>query len=136
MNLTLGNMSHNAKLGPITGLNEDSEFVSRIKPLYFISEKETRLYAFLKGFKVNFAECPNIRHSFRAAIRDELNAMEEQRMGAKNGIVNAFLEILPTLKEKYKSEKSFSHCKKCGSPSSGDLCNSCKLQIELDMVEE
>ena len=68
MNIILGNMSHNASLGPMTGLTQDKQFVTRVKPLYFISEKETRLFCFLKNFDVHFSECPNIQHSFRAEL--------------------------------------------------------------------
>ncbi len=134
MNTLLGNMSHNASLGPITGLNQNDKFVPRVKPLYFISEKESRLFALLKGFKVEFNECPNIGLSFRATVRDEINAIESKLPGAKNGIVNAFLEILPELKEKYRAEKSrhtFQYCKRCGDACSGEICNACRLEEEL-----
>ncbi|HYD03762.1 MAG TPA: TIGR00269 family protein [Alphaproteobacteria bacterium] len=136
MNVMLGNMSHNASLGPITGLNDNDKFVPRVKPLYFMLEKETRLYAFLKGFKIEFSECPNINLSFRASIRDELNAIDNKLPGAKNGIVNSFLEILPLLKEHYKTKKStktFKYCTKCGDPCSGDICNACKMSEELNL---
>ena len=59
-------------------LNDNDKFVPRVKPLYFMLEKETRLYAFLKGFKIEFSECPNINLSFRASIRDELNAIDNK----------------------------------------------------------
>ena len=134
MNITLGNMSHNASLGPITGLAANDKFVTRVKPLYFITEKESRLYALLKGFKVDFAECPNIEMSFRANVRDELNQIEQKLPGAKNGIVNSFNEILPMLKEHYRNEKSakaFNCCKRCGDACSGEICNACRLEEEL-----
>jgi len=134
MNTFLGNMSHNASLGPISGLNQNERFAARVKPLYFISEKESRLYALLKGFKVDFAECPNIDMSFRAIIRDEINQIEQKLPGAKNGIVNSFLEILPQLKNHYKDIKSkqvFNICKKCGDACSGEICNACRLEEEL-----
>ncbi len=139
MNLLLGNMSHNASLGPITGLNDNDKFVPRVKPLYFMLEKETRLFALLKGFKVDFAECPNINMSFRAVVRDEINAIENKLPGAKNGIVNSFLEILPTLKEHYRSQKkkrSFNYCKRCGDACSGEICNACRLEEELQLVKK
>jgi len=136
MNTILGNMSHNASLGPITGLNDNNKFVPRVKPLYFMLEKETRLFALLKEFKVEFTECPNIDMSFRAVIRDEINTIETKLPGAKNGIVNAFLEILPLLKDHYreqKQKKTFSYCKRCNDACSSDICNSCKLEEELGM---
>ena len=131
MNILKGNMRHNAALGPITGLSINDKFVPRIKPLYHILEKETRLFCLLKGFNVSFNECPNIGLSYRAVIRDKLNSLEEGFAGSKNGIVNAFLEVLPMLKEKYKSKKKFSYCKKCGDACSQDTCNACVLEEEL-----
>lgn len=131
MNLLLGNMSHNAALGPITGLNLNDKFIPRVKPLYFMLEKETRLFALLKNFKVSFHECPNINHSFRAIVRDELNIIDNKLPGAKNSIVKSFLEILPVLKEHYKNNRPFKICKKCGDPSANDICNACKLEEEL-----
>jgi tRNA-5-methyluridine54 2-sulfurtransferase len=131
MNTLLGNMRHNASLGPATGLNENNKFVPRVKPLYFISEKETRLYAFLRGFIVHFSECPNIGHSYRAVIRDQLNLIEEKFPGSKHGIVNSFLDIAPELKGKYKSVKEFNYCKDCGDPCAKEICNSCQLVKDL-----
>ena len=131
MNVLKGNMGHNAGLGPITGLNKNEKFVARVKPLYFVAEKETRLYAFLRGFKTEFNECPNIELSFRAYVRDRLNEIENKFPGAKQATVNSFLEILPMLKERYKGRKDFSNCIRCGDPPSGDVCNSCLLEEEL-----
>ena len=131
MNVLKGNMGHNASLGPVTGLQDNEKFVSRVKPLYFLLEKETRLYCLLKGFKVEFNECPNIGLSFRAGVRDQLNELEHKMPGAKRGIVNAFLNILPELKEKYRNTKPFSYCKQCGDPCSGEVCNSCQMEENL-----
>ncbi len=136
MNTLLGNMSHNASLGPITGLSDNDKFVTRVKPLYFILEKETRLFALLKGFKVNFAECPNIDLSFRMTVRDEINTIENKLPGAKNGIVNSFLEILPLLKDYYrhkKQKRTFNYCTICNDACSGTTCNACKLEEELKL---
>lgn len=131
MNVVKGNMRHNAALGPITGLSTNEKFVARVKPLYFVLEKETRLFCLLKGFKVKFNECPNIGLSFRASVRDQLNELENKMPGAKHGIVNAFLSILPDLKQKYRNSKPFSYCQACGDPCSGNICNACQLEEKL-----
>jgi uncharacterized protein (TIGR00269 family) len=138
MNILLGNMSHNASLGPITGLAGNEKFIQRIKPLYFMTEKESRLYALLKGFDIGFTECPNIGQSFRMIIRDELNSIEHSLPGAKNGIINSFNEILPTLKEYYgkqKSKRIFNYCIKCGDACSQEVCNACRLEEELNVSD-
>ena len=131
MNTLKGNMRMNASLGPISGIQENSKFVTRVKPLYFISEQETRLFCFLRKFKVEFSECPNIHLSFRAKVRDQLNEIEMKNPGSKAGMVNAFLEILPDLKKKYANKKDFAYCSVCSDPCVGDKCNSCELEEQL-----
>ena len=59
--------------------------------------------------------------------------MENRKTGTKNAIVNSVLEIIPDLKEKYKSTKEFQYCKQCGDPCSGETCNACKLMEELNL---
>ena len=128
MNIIQGNMRQNASLGPMSGLTDHDGYVRRIKPLYFVSEKETRLFCLLKGFDVHFAECPNIGDSFRARVRDSLNTLEEEFPSVKHGIIQSFLSIMPELKKKYLDERgSFSTCKVCGDPCSGEICTACSL---------
>lgn len=133
MNTLLGNMRHNAALGPVTGLTTNNKFVQRVKPLYFVSERETKLYCYLKEFQIEFSECPNIHLSFRASVRDKLNELEAQIPGVKHSIVNSFLEILPYLKAQYQHEKPFSYCQECGDACAGEICNACKLVKELGL---
>lgn len=136
MNVFQGNMKQNASLGPMSGLSDNNKYARRIKPLYFVSEKETRLFCLLKGFDVKFTECPNIEHSFRAEVRDMMNRLEDKYPALKSGIINSFLSVMPELKEKYGTGKraEFSYCEKCGEPCSGEVCNSCKLRESLDCI--
>ncbi|MBI1968670.1 TIGR00269 family protein [Candidatus Woesearchaeota archaeon] len=132
MNMFKANSGLAASLGPKSGIKEREGFVPRVKPLYFCTEKETRLYAFLKGFTVNFAECPNAREGFRMAIRDFLNEFEGQYKGTTQGIVNSFLEILPLLKEKARQDTALPQaCERCGEPARQAVCQACALQEVL-----
>jgi tRNA-5-methyluridine54 2-sulfurtransferase len=131
MNLFQGNMSHNAKLGPLSGIKVSRKFVPRVKPLYFLTEKETRLYCFLKGFQVSFSECPNVDLSFRIKVRDRLNEIAESLPNAKYGIIHAFLEVLPDLKRKYENKVELVACSSCGEPSTNAMCNACILEEKL-----
>ena len=58
MNIFKANTSLAAHLGPISGVQEHSLFVQRVKPLYLCPEKEVKLYTILKRFQVQFVECP------------------------------------------------------------------------------
>src|SRR3989344_1945301 len=133
MNIFKANTGLAAQLGPVTGIKEHDLFVQRVKPLYFCTEKETKLYSILKKFQVNFAECPNAQEGYRIQIRDVLNDFEQKYPGTKQGIINSFLEILPLLKNRAIEEenKSIKQCQECGEPATQTICNACKIAEEL-----
>jgi len=131
MNLFKNNTAINARLGPITGIIKSEKFIPRIKPLYLMPQKEVAIYAFLKGFKIEHVECPNAKNSFRNDIQTFLNDFEAKYPGTKNSIINSFLEILPLLKEKYKTEAKLTFCKLCKEPSSKEICNACSFLKEI-----
>ena len=124
MNQMKNNTDASARLGPKSGVVNDKKFVQRIKPLYFCTEKEVTTYAFVNRLLDDFNECPNAVESYRAHVRDMINEMEQKFPGTKHSIVNSFLEILPTLKQKFNFlELKF--CRKCNEPSSKEICNAC-----------
>ncbi|MBT4445866.1 TIGR00269 family protein [archaeon] len=135
MNICKANTKLAAKLGPMSGISDQAGFVRRIKPLYLCSEKETRLYTFLKKWKVEYTECPNVVQSYRAEIRDSLNSLESKYKGTKHGIVKSFLDMMPLLRErelanisKGKTNGSPKKCITCSEPSNLMECNACKLK--------
>ena len=125
MNFFKSNLGLAARLGPVTGVIRDSRFVLRVKPLYFCYEKEVAAYAFLQNFGIRFNECPHARISFRAAVRDFINDLEQQHPMTKQNIVSNFLRMLPQLKRKYTTTASMGHCSGCGEPAGNKLCRAC-----------
>ena len=130
MNMMKGGIELSARLGPKTGIVRHEKFVPRVKPLYFCMEKEDRLYSILKGFRVNFAECPYTRDSFRDYVRHMLNEAESRYRGTKYSIVNNFLKMLPLIKEKF-SGSAVMECRICGEPGKNDVCSVCTLLENL-----
>jgi uncharacterized protein (TIGR00269 family) len=126
MNQFRRNIETSARLGPITGVVKDPLFVRRVKPLYFLTEEETTLYAELKKFPFRKKYCPYAGTSYRNSVKKFLNDFEKKYPGTKHSIVNSFLEILPLLKQKYKTTKRISACKKCKEPCSGEICQVCE----------
>lgn len=128
MNQFKGNIELSAKLGPKTGVSEDKNFVQRIKPLYFCTEKENMIYSFIHNAVPGYTECPK-QASYRFEIRDFLNKFENKNPGIKAAIVNSFLQTLPILKKRYaKAAKgTLKSCKKCREPSSKETCKACEL---------
>ena len=130
MNQFRKNIDASSRLGPITGSENHEDFVRRIKPFYFMSEKEIMTYAFLKNLTQEFSECPYNVNSYRNQIREMLNKFEELYPGTKHSIVSSFIEILPLLKKKEKIGK-MKKCKICSEPSSSEVCQKCKVLDEI-----
>lgn len=131
MNYFKNNLNISARLGPITGIRTDKKFIRRIKPLYFLTEKEVATYAYLKGLMTKFGECPYDTDSYRSEVRDMLNDFESKHGGTKNGIITSFLELLPLLKEKCKSLPEIKTCKICDELCSQDICSACKFAEKI-----
>ena len=129
MNQFRSNVKLSARLGPITGVVTDIRFIKRIKPLYFLTEKETTTYAFLKGFLGKYMECPYETDSYRASVRDMLNEFDGKYPGTKHNVISSFLEVLPLLKKEVQGK--IKSCSNCGEPSSQDICQACKLIKKL-----
>lgn len=130
LNVFKNNFKILARLGPKTGILKDKKFVPRIKPLYFCTEKEVRLYTIIKGFDVGFDECPYSRGSFRDNLGEIINKLEDEHKGVKHSILNFYLEIQEEMQKKYVEdhENEVSFCTRCGEPSQKVVCNTCELK--------
>ena len=126
MNIFKNNVDLFPRLGPKTGIVEDKRFVPRIKPLYFCSEEEVKLYSKLKKFELYYGDCPCAVNSFRDSIKKMLDDFEKKYPGTKSSIINSYLGILPSLKKNMKIGKIKS-CKSCSEPCAGDICKVCEL---------
>ncbi len=129
MNQFRNNVAASSRLGPLTGIKDDKKFVRRIKPLYFLTEKEIMTYAFINELATPFNECPYAEDSFRSKVRDALNKLNSEYPSTKSSIIHSFLETLPLLKESYKKQ-DITYCNVCGEPTSKEKCQTCKY-VEL-----
>ncbi len=91
MNLLKAQKKLFSRQGPKT--RKIKGFTQKIKPFYFLKEKEIMVYAFIKGLNVPFSECPFARLSYRSKVRDALNKYELIYPGTKENILNKYLSI-------------------------------------------
>lgn len=99
--------------------------VPRIKPLYFIPEKEVLAYTLIKGIHTPFVECPYIVYALRHPIRHWLNEVEDEEPGAKYRVM-AFKEVLRNALPPPPKEMML--CRICGEPTSHPVCRACELK--------
>ena len=86
MNQFKNNLHISARLGPITGIKEDKRFIRRIKPLYFLTEKEIMTYAYLKNLATPFNECPYAKDSYRDEMRKLINNFDKKYPSSKHSL--------------------------------------------------
>jgi uncharacterized protein (TIGR00269 family) len=125
MNLMKGNPMIGVNLGPLTGSIQDKKFVTRIKPLYFIKEKDVEKYSRERAFPVLYQRCPCVIGALRHEVRRKLDQIEMKDRAIKENLVRNFLVIQKDLKKKVG--KDLRYCTSCGEPSRNELCKVCLM---------
>ncbi len=124
MNIIRGNTEIFPRLGPSSGIHEHKEFVQRIKPLYFCTEKEIMTYAYLHNLIRGYNECPHAGKSYRSIVRDELNNYAQSHPAARKTLLKQFLNFKSGLRVE---QIPILKCTSCGEPSSSKVCRACLL---------
>ncbi len=127
MNFLRNNLQLSARMGPMVGAIEDSRFIPRVKPLYYLSNLEIEKYARIKGFPVAYNLCPCGDDAMRRHIRSYLDSIENTKPGTKLKMVEEFLRVLPRLREINASLEKIGACFGCGEPASNKLCKTCMI---------
>jgi uncharacterized protein (TIGR00269 family) len=129
MNFFHGNFEQSLRLGPRSGIVQDTCFIPRVKPLYFCSEDEVIKYSKLMNFKVDYRRCPCCYDSFRNSVREELDKLIDKNVN-KN-IIEFFLPMILNLKKQKNIREKINYCKECGEPAKDKICRACQILGEL-----
>jgi len=113
----------------ITSVAGGEGLVPRIKPLYFVTEKEVLTYTLLKGIQTPFVECPYIAYALRHPVRHWVNEVEDKAPGFKYRIL-AVKEL--ARKALPQPPGGAQKCVVCGEPSSKPVCKACLFRAYLD----
>lgn len=121
INLFKGSLKLSKNTGAITKNTEDKKFIPRIKPLYYILEKDVLKYAeknklpFLKG------KCPYAEISYRIEVRNFLENISDKE---KLKIMKNSERIKDRIE---KRVGKINYCKICGEPCREEICKKCQL---------
>ncbi len=129
MNFLKGNILLGTNSAPATGdgSGNDNGFVQRIKPLFFTPENEIRNYSKKKGFEILYDKCPCAFGTYRVDTREWMEEISDEK---KLSIVKNFQKLIPSLRK--ENPREMKKCKKCGEPSSGELCKFCEIVSNLN----
>ncbi len=126
LNILHGDVLRIAKEKPVTD-EVHRKFVPRIKPFCEIPERETALYAYVKGIRFQSTPCPYASEALRNDARAMLNMMEEKHPGIKFTIFKSIEKIRPAIEETAKKE-GLRECVECGEPTTEKICRTCQLR--------
>jgi len=84
--------------------------IPRLLPLIEIPEKETTLYALLKGFEIYEGACPYSVRAMRGEYRNILFMLEEKHPGTRHAILKSYRGIEDCLAKKFLPQ-NYSHAK-------------------------
>ncbi len=125
LNILHGDPLRIARTKPVSSF-EDSSFVCRIKPFCEVLERETALYAFLKGIEFQSVPCPYASSALRNDARAMLNRMEEKHPGVKYTVFGSAGKLWSMMSDAAGGE-DVGTCRLCGEPAMGDVCQPCKM---------
>ena len=130
LNIFHGDVLRIAKEKPVTD-EVHPKLVQRIKPFCEIPEKETALYAYVRGIKFQNRPCPYASEALRNDARMMLNRLEEKHPGMKFTIFKSIEKIRPALEEAAKNE-GLRECRECGEPTTDEVCRTCQMRRRLE----
>ncbi len=107
----------------------------KVKPLYYIPEKDIIYYATLNDIPVSNLLCPHSEKGPPKKIKKILDELEKENNQIKYQLLSVFTKkLIPLIKSQnfYKKESFVSTCIKCGEVTSSlnNICSRCK-KIEL-----
>ncbi len=105
--------------------------VSRIKPLAFLSDKQTLLYNMAIDSVFFWKSCPYAEQgTLKRDVLDALDSIEHKHPGFKESLLVNFLKLVESTKQ--ATTGIVYKCKRCGMPTNKpDICAFCKLRETL-----
>ena len=132
LNIFHGDVWRLAKEKPFTDFVHE-KFVRRVKPFCEVPERESALYALVRGVRFQSCRCPYASEALRNDVRGMLNRLEEKHAGIKFTILSSIERIRPAL-ELTAKEEGLGECGVCGEPSTMRVCRTCQLLKEFGKV--
>src|SRR4030042_1805666 len=119
LNIFHGDVLRIAKEKPVTD-EVHPKLVRRIKPLCEVPEKETALYAYVKGIKFQNTPCPYASEALRNDARKMLDMLEDKHPGIMFTIFNSIERIRPAL-ERLAEDEGLKECSEWGEPTTDTI---------------
>ncbi len=125
LNMLHGDPMRIVRSGPVLR-DPRRRFLTRIKPLCDILEREVVLYAYLSGFEFQSIACPHGSEALRNDVRNFMNQMEQKHPGTKFTLQRTAERLRNSLADTAPPSE-LNECEKCGDPTPHRLCEACLM---------
>ncbi len=123
-NVITGNILNFRGNKPFLEENLEYKLVAKVKPIYYLKDKECMLYAMINELPYAEEECPHAENAPTLRLKRWLHEMETEMPGMLLNMARSFWRI----EEKIREEVNLNKCIKCGYASYGKICKFCKLR--------
>lgn len=111
---------------------EEYRMVAKVKPLYWLKDKECMLYTIINNLPFAEEECPYSINAPTLKIKDWLHALEGEWPNIMVNLAKSFWR----LEEMMEKKSNINICKKCGFASYGSICKFCKIRAKMEKQEK
>jgi len=131
INIIRGTIKNLAREGILT--SGALGFVPRLKPLYYVTDKESLTFFLLNGFETPRVECPYASLSLRYHVRLFLNELEYRIPGMKERLLK-LKDKFSTYLLKTEGKIQLKKCTICGQPTTREICRACEIVHEVKRI--
>ena len=104
-----------------------NNLISRVKPLYTMTEREVAANAILRGINYVEEDCPNSVGASSILYKEALDAIELRSPGTKHNFISSFLENVRPLMEVSQEDFELRECDACGQSTTSRTCSFCRM---------
>ncbi|MBW2997980.1 TIGR00269 family protein [Candidatus Woesearchaeota archaeon] len=134
MNVFRNDFKLGKRQGAKPGNVVSDKFVTRVKPLYNMSEAEITRYSKIMNFPVYYGMCPCSVDAYRREYKQILDKFEEKHPNVKYNILKFQEQMKANL---IKQEGvTVGSCENCGEPSAGTMCKACQIFDDLKSAKK
>ncbi len=129
MNLARGDVPAMARSGQ--GVRSPSPLmVPRIRPLAEVREREVAAAALYLGLSTHFGKCP-LTTGMRVGVRRSIDELELAIPGIKEDLLSGLWDLIGEVRASGAIGVELRSCKLCGEPTTGEICKTCQMKLEL-----
>ncbi len=110
-------------VGPFLEAKEEFKLSRKIKPLYYLTDEECKLYSELLELPFYTGKCPYVSDAPTKRIKAWLNRLERDQPG----VLRNFAKSFTLLESSMENRGEILKCKRCGYATTTRICKFCRL---------